>query len=830
MPPQQAPAAVSTPATFHPIAPWNVKPLQDEASGAKICTIATQFNNGFFLQMTAAQEGINSISLNFRQGVFTTGTTANVGISAPGVLKKVLPAVAFKPELLAVNFQGQGALFDAIKTAGVMDFSMGADNQFRFYLSGFTVALPRLAQCMKNHASPGAGIDIPVPVAEPLAPVVSEPVAAAAPPPAVPVSSVVEVVEDEVVQDIPAPLPAPVAPPAAVTFEPSVPAASASGVSELAPTAPPNPKSMVAVNPQDATTLRSANIDQETGRAPPPPPRRLSEIEAPPVFTDSEPVITAPSPEAIAKSRAAMDRYQQEMMQVMPPEAQPKSATLGARLKTPALKVSPMPVEEAPAPERKQTNALEIMTPEGASVRGILDPGPRPEPIKRKRLTEMLADDMQQQYEQMGDEGRLRPDIREQLEMENAPQVEEPITDGLEETGQQYELKPLVAPLVKRGSPEEKALADILMGEDVPPAAPPAAAPPPAATANPVPVLPQHAPGMEPPATPPKIQTTTFQGGQPVPPPGVETYQPKISRQTQTIEADLTEVGKPPEPASMFSERKGKSWLDILREKQEQDGGLNAPLDPEAGVPVYIPDSDAAPESAFVPTPEPVEEPAAKAPQPISKPVPLTTREVDVEKIPAIAAGRRAVPLLTPSEPEPFVRVERATPEQAASQPILKHEGRPVLSAKPPSPAGASGGSGSVLEKRLQIMEQQLAVLTKENVELEAELAFALEQGKQEKVAIESDNWNLEQSTTRYAEAKKQNDRMGAQIQKERAQCTAEKKELEAMLFDPQVTQEAQLARLGQLEDALNDAERKFEEQRQIYEGRIKLLEAQVGQ
>ncbi|MCD8519895.1 MAG: hypothetical protein LRY57_01035 [Alphaproteobacteria bacterium] len=125
-------AAVSAPVYFHPAAVWEVKSLQDPQSGAKICTIAAPFNNGFFIQMTAAQEGINSISINFRQDVFAAGTTANVGISAPGVLKSVLPAVAFKPELLAINFQGQGALFDAIKTAGVMEFSMGADNQFRF--------------------------------------------------------------------------------------------------------------------------------------------------------------------------------------------------------------------------------------------------------------------------------------------------------------------------------------------------------------------------------------------------------------------------------------------------------------------------------------------------------------------------------------------------------------------------------------------------------------------------------------------------------------------------------------------------------------------------
>ncbi|MCD8570876.1 MAG: hypothetical protein LRY76_05005 [Alphaproteobacteria bacterium] len=260
-------AAVSAPVYFHPAAVWEVKSLQDPQSGAKICTIAAPFNNGFFIQMTAAQEGINSISINFRQDVFAAGTTANVGISAPGVLKSVLPAVAFKPELLAINFQGQGALFDAIKTAGVMDFSMGADNQFRFYLNGFALALPTLAQCMQSHASPRASVDIPVPVLDiPVMPV--QPPAAVDMPaesirpsmpqavvsPALPTPTPALIIEEEVevVDEVPAipPETLPPLPPDAVRgpvlssspepqFAPSVPVPSYS-VDERAPKGPPN--------------------------------------------------------------------------------------------------------------------------------------------------------------------------------------------------------------------------------------------------------------------------------------------------------------------------------------------------------------------------------------------------------------------------------------------------------------------------------------------------------------------------------------------------------------------------------------------------------------
>lgn len=892
--PADAPAP-ATPAAFHPSAAWKVKPLQDKQSQLKICTLSTQFNNGFFVQMTAAQEGINSISINFRQPTFARGTTANVGIAAPGVAKSVLPAVAFKPELLAIDFQGQGALFDAIKNAGVMDFSMGPENQFRFYLNGFSAALPKLAGCMKTHASPGAGVEIPVPVTElPPVPQAAAPQPAAAPAP-VPLAKAPAAVPapppQEQLKSVPAPLPAKAAakaparamppvqkaavhvppapvvpprpvlstdvlpePPAPVAAAPRTPAlevisapppasAMADGaVDERAPKGPPLAKrAAMAVTPptaanlpEDATTLRSANIDQERGRAPPPPPRRLSEIEAPPVFTNSEPVIGAPSAEAIAKSKAAMEKYQQEMSLVMPEQPPRGASPLGQQLKkpakTPALQVDtlPMPDELPVAAVQPQKKALDVITPEGTVSGGVLDPGPRRPAIRGKRLTQMLNEDMQQQYEQMGDEGRLRPDIRQKLEEELAAERGEVDPAVLEQPAQQYELKPLVAPLVKKGSAEEKALADILGGE---PAAP-AAAPPVPVT----PALPQSAPGLQQPSpilspdsqlsTTPQRKQTIMQGNMPLPMPHEANDDTvKIKRQTKQIEVDLT--GNVPPPPSVPT-RQGKSWLDILREKQEQQNASPAAVGDDGMSGVYVPDGAAAPTTI-----RPVQ------------PGPDGIAEVEVDSVPALSPRRKLPPLtrdmsseargIVPSreapaaEPMPDPRAPfrpKAKPAQAEAVQVPA----PILRPDPvPTPAMSPVIGDSVLAKKIAIMEQQLATLTKENVELEAELAHALEQGKQEKVAIESDNWNLESSTNQYNEAKRQIDRLGGQIQKERAQCTAEKKELEALLFDPQVTQEAQLARLAELEDALNAADRKLEEQRQIYEGRIKLLEAQGG-
>ncbi|MCD8563027.1 MAG: hypothetical protein LRY54_03040 [Alphaproteobacteria bacterium] len=782
-------AQPGAPVYFYPASAWDIKPLEDSETGLKICAISAQFNNGFFIQMSAAQEGINSISINFRQPVFTAGSTANVGISAPGVIKKLLPAVAYKPELLVINFEGQSALFDAIKTAGVMDFSMGAENQFRFYLSGFALALPRLAQCMQNHASAGVTLDIPVPEGTPAAPVPVETMVSAPPPEDVP-QYAAQPQQQMPVQEQAQPQPqsqpsyAPPAayyPPAAVSDE-RAPQGRPTAHPVAEAVAPPTPENPLDPVSRGDMVLRTGTIEQEPGRAPPPPPRRLDEIKAPPVYTDAEPVISSPSPDTVAKAKAAMERYQQEMSRVMPEEQLREEA----------------PAQASYRPENQIQQAPEAILPESdADSSGVLKSGSQRERIGKKRLSDMLADDMARQYEEMTDDGRLRPDIKAKLEAENVPQempAVPPSDDMLESPGETYQLKPLVVPLVKRGSAEEKALADIL-GQPTPDAgssqaSPPLSSPqPPAVPAPAVPSVPEKTdmppalkaaiaapavskPAVSKPAVEPEVppvlksgvtslpkNSVSFQNGEAMPkaPSSVSSSSPKITRQTESIKVDLTDVNKPVTPADVLPSHREKNWLEIL-----QDQEAASPADDMSGV--YVP----APVSG----------------------VSSRSKAVDVKKVPAMAPRTRSL-----SE----------------------------SSALTPEPESISSSADTAL------LAQKLSALQKENAELEAELAAALAQGKHETVSIENNNWNLERATEMYNEAKKQMDRLGAQIQKERAQCAAEKKDLETMLFDPQLTQEEQLARLSELEEALNAANSKLEEQRQVYEGRIKLLQDQVG-
>lgn len=125
---------------------------------------------------------------------------------------------------------------------------------------------------------------------------------------------------------------------------------------------------------------------------------------------------------------------------------------------------------------------------------------------------------------------------------------------------------------------------------------------------------------------------------------------------------------------------------------------------------------------------------------------------------------------------------------------------------------------------RMAELESMVGKLKAENVALNGELDRAINASEEERLSISSENWNLEQATMRYNEAERQLKKLGMELQKERAQCQAEKNDLEATLFDPQITSQEQMARLGSLEDQLRDAKAQLEAQRIQYESRIKEL------
>lgn len=134
-----------------------------------------------------------------------------------------------------------------------------------------------------------------------------------------------------------------------------------------------------------------------------------------------------------------------------------------------------------------------------------------------------------------------------------------------------------------------------------------------------------------------------------------------------------------------------------------------------------------------------------------------------------------------------------------------------VADCSPVSHGGAMNVKVKELSSRVQELETR-------NMALKEELEESYKATEGERLAISSDNWNLERATMRFNEAERQIDRLGRQLQRQKAHCAAEKQDLEAMLFDPKLTEQSQLAELSRLE-----------EENIRYKARIKALEAQLG-
>ncbi len=94
---------------------------------------------------------------------------------------------------------------------------------------------------------------------------------------------------------------------------------------------------------------------------------------------------------------------------------------------------------------------------------------------------------------------------------------------------------------------------------------------------------------------------------------------------------------------------------------------------------------------------------------------------------------------------------------------------------------------------------------------------------------LNNKDWTLEQATMRFQEAERQLKNMGTKLQKERAKCGFEKKELEALLFDPQLTSEQQLAKLASMEEKIRTLTVQMKNQELRYKERIKILEDHIG-
>ncbi|MFP4312863.1 MAG: hypothetical protein ACLFR0_00935, partial [Alphaproteobacteria bacterium] len=142
--------------SFYPVSSWEMTQIEDPASGQQLCLMMNEYNNGYILQFQGAQGNIQSLSIDFRQDAFAAGQEKTFSLTLPGQTSASLPAMAFSPDVLAVNMSGHDAVFSSLKQANAMDINVD-DNEFRFFMTGFANAVHAFESCL-NPQSPDAPI------------------------------------------------------------------------------------------------------------------------------------------------------------------------------------------------------------------------------------------------------------------------------------------------------------------------------------------------------------------------------------------------------------------------------------------------------------------------------------------------------------------------------------------------------------------------------------------------------------------------------------------------------------------------------------------------
>jgi hypothetical protein len=321
---------------------------------------------------------------------------------------------------------------------------------------------------------------------------------------------------------------------------------------------------------------------------------------------------------------------------------------------------------------------------------------------------------------------------------------------------------------------------------------------------------------------------------QPSPPTSVEQepmkrpVPPQHQRYTEKLQEEISEKYKAPEPAEYMKPYleeapEGKEITAVEKIVAAKEASKTLQAEPLKGDDMIA----AAKESEQAEPAKQAEKTAAKAPESISwnKTPPKTVNVKTPDAVVSREAARMEADLTgayVPDEPVPAKEAQRRPFEQ-------KLEKIEPASSDISYRDETHRDDVADMAQKISELESTVHKLKTENAMLDSDLKGALQSSQEERVTISSDNWNLERATMRYNEAERQIQRLGQQLQRERAECTTEKQGLEGLLFDPEVTSQQQLAKLSELESKLEQAESELDAQRRRYEEQIKILEGRLN-
>jgi hypothetical protein len=134
---------------FYAVKPWAVDaaPVTRNGETVQNCAVQSEFNNGFVVRLDGSSRWVETMSINFRQDVFEPGKNYEAALTVPGKKAQKLQAQATQPSVLVVTLHGQKDLYQAMRDSAVFDIAID-NNNFRFYLSGFSSVSNGFERCM----------------------------------------------------------------------------------------------------------------------------------------------------------------------------------------------------------------------------------------------------------------------------------------------------------------------------------------------------------------------------------------------------------------------------------------------------------------------------------------------------------------------------------------------------------------------------------------------------------------------------------------------------------------------------------------------------------